>query len=64
MRTLLKNKESDLIKLTSLNESLDNQLSKLNKKVDQQKEEIDGYEIKVKWAQNKLKTELESHKVL
>ena len=63
MRTLLKNKESDLIKLTSLNESLDNQLSKLNKKVDQQKEEIDGYEIKVKWAQNKLKTELESHKV-
>ncbi|XP_065653415.1 coiled-coil domain-containing protein 186-like [Hydra vulgaris] len=62
LRSQLKSKESDLIKLTTINENLENQVSKLNKKIDQQKQEIDGYETKINWAQNKLKTELEAHK--
>ena len=37
--------------------------SSLQKEIEQLKEEVSSQGIKVKWAQNKLKTELDSHKV-
>lgn len=38
-------------------------LSTAHKEIDRLKEEINGRDIKIKWTQNKLKTEIEAHKV-
>lgn len=41
----------------------DAEVTRLNKDIEKLKEEINSHVIKVKWAQNKLKTEMDSHKV-
>ena len=43
--------------------SQETEASSLQKEIDQLKEEVSSQGIKVKWAQNKLKTELDGHKV-
>lgn len=43
--------------------SQDSEATRLNKEIEKMKEEINSHVIKVKWAQNKLKTEMDSHKV-
>ena len=63
MKNVLKVKETEYIKIISLNEQFEKDIVKLTKKAEQHKEEMEGQEIKVKWSQNKLKTELEVHKV-
>ena len=45
------------------NEKHEKELSNLHKKAEQRREEVEALEMKVKWAQNKLKVELDSHKV-
>ncbi|NXS02857.1 CC186 protein, partial [Oxylabes madagascariensis] len=42
--------------------SQDGEATRLNKEIEKLKEEINSHVIKVKWAQNKLKTEMDSHK--
>lgn len=43
--------------------SQDGEATRLNREIEKLKEEINSHVIKVKWAQNKLKTEMDSHKV-
>lgn len=43
--------------------SQDGEATRLNRDIEKLKEEINSHVIKVKWAQNKLKTEMDSHKV-
>ena len=62
LKALLKNKEADHVKVQAALDDSVKETNKLNKKLEKQKEEADGAEIKVKWAQNKLKTELDAHK--
>lgn len=40
------------------------EVSRLTREVDKLKEEVNSHLIKVKWAQNKLKSEADAHKVL
>ncbi|NWH60233.1 CC186 protein, partial [Geococcyx californianus] len=49
-------------RLHQLYESKDGEATRLNREIEKLKEEINSHVIKVKWAQNKLKTELDSHK--
>ncbi|XP_038045397.1 coiled-coil domain-containing protein 186-like isoform X2 [Patiria miniata] len=49
-------------KLKNTAASKETEASYLQKEVDQLKEEVSSQGIKVKWAQNKLKTELDAHK--
>ncbi|ERE79290.1 coiled-coil domain-containing protein 186 [Cricetulus griseus] len=49
-------------RLQQLYESKEGETSRLIKETDRLKEEISSYVIKVKWAQNKLKAEMDSHK--
>ncbi|KAG8430670.1 hypothetical protein GDO86_020181 [Hymenochirus boettgeri] len=49
-------------RLHQLYESKENESSRQNRDIEKLKEEVNSYAIKVKWANNKLKTELESHK--
>ncbi|CAO2585920.1 Coiled-coil domain-containing protein 186 [Lemmus lemmus] len=49
-------------RLQQLYESKEGETSRLIKETDKLKEEISSYVIKVKWAQNKLKAEMDSHK--
>lgn len=39
------------------------EVSRLTREVEKIKEEINSHLIKVKWAQNKLKSEMDTHKV-
>lgn len=38
-------------------------MARLSRELEKVKEEINSHVIKVKWAQNKLKSETDSHKV-
>ncbi|XP_075830619.1 coiled-coil domain-containing protein 186 isoform X1 [Microtus pennsylvanicus] len=49
-------------RLQQLYESKEGETSRLIRETDKLKEEISSYVIKVKWAQNKLKAEMDSHK--
>ncbi|NXR41521.1 CC186 protein, partial [Zosterops hypoxanthus] len=49
-------------RLHQLYEAKDGEATRLNKEIEKLKEEINSHVIKVKWAQNKLKTEMDSHK--
>ncbi|XP_067156376.1 coiled-coil domain-containing protein 186 isoform X2 [Apteryx mantelli] len=49
-------------RLHQLYETKDGEATRLNKEIEKLKEEINSHVIKVKWAQNKLKTEMDSHK--
>ncbi|NXN89839.1 CC186 protein, partial [Bombycilla garrulus] len=49
-------------RLHQLYETKDGEATRLNRDIEKLKEEINSHVIKVKWAQNKLKTELDSHK--
>ncbi|NXE52057.1 CC186 protein, partial [Casuarius casuarius] len=49
-------------RLHQLYETKDGEATRLNKEIEKMKEEINSHVIKVKWAQNKLKTEMDSHK--
>ncbi|XP_028332472.1 coiled-coil domain-containing protein 186 isoform X2 [Gouania willdenowi] len=49
-------------RLQQLNEAKDNEVSRLNREVEKLKEEMNSHLIKVKWAQNKLKSEGDAHK--
>lgn len=49
-------------RLHQLYESKDGEATRLNREIEKLKEEINSHVIKVKWAQNKLKTEMDSHK--
>ncbi|NXK05670.1 CC186 protein, partial [Herpetotheres cachinnans] len=49
-------------RLHQLFETKDGEATRLNREIEKLKEEINSHVIKVKWAQNKLKTELDSHK--
>ncbi|XP_030132313.4 coiled-coil domain-containing protein 186 isoform X1 [Taeniopygia guttata] len=49
-------------RLHQLYETKDGEATRLNREIEKMKEEINSHVIKVKWAQNKLKTELDLHK--
>ncbi|NWW33764.1 CC186 protein, partial [Panurus biarmicus] len=49
-------------RLHQLYEAKDGEATRLNREMEKLKEEINSHVIKVKWAQNKLKTEMDSHK--
>ncbi|NXI63319.1 CC186 protein, partial [Anseranas semipalmata] len=49
-------------RLHQLYETKDAEATRFNKEIEKLKEEINSHVIKVKWAQNKLKTEMDSHK--
>ncbi|NXC02160.1 CC186 protein, partial [Orthonyx spaldingii] len=49
-------------RLHQLYEAKDGEATRLNREIEKLKEEINSHIIKVKWAQNKLKTEMDSHK--
>ncbi|NXF97341.1 CC186 protein, partial [Eubucco bourcierii] len=49
-------------RLHQLYETKDSEATRLSKDIEKLKEEINSHVIKVKWAQNKLKTEMDSHK--
>ncbi|NWX51763.1 CC186 protein, partial [Steatornis caripensis] len=49
-------------RLHQLYETKDGEATRLNREIEKLKEEINSHVIKVKWAQNKLKTEADSHK--
>ncbi|OCT71269.1 coiled-coil domain-containing protein 186 [Xenopus laevis] len=49
-------------RLHQLCESKESETSRQNRDIEKLKEEVNSYAIKVKWANNKLKTELETHK--
>ena len=41
----------------------ENQVKAKQQEVDKSKEDVNSHVVKMKWAQNKLKTELDAHKV-
>ncbi|XP_069835851.1 coiled-coil domain-containing protein 186 isoform X2 [Dendropsophus ebraccatus] len=49
-------------RLHQLHEAKENETSRQSRDIEKLKEEVNSYAIKVKWAHNKLKTELDSHK--
>ncbi|NWY59241.1 CC186 protein, partial [Chionis minor] len=49
-------------RLHQLYETKDGEAARLNREIEKLKEEINSHVIKVKWAQNKLKTEMDAHK--
>nr|XP_046232527.1 coiled-coil domain-containing protein 186 isoform X2 [Scatophagus argus] len=49
-------------RLQQLYDAKESEVSRLTREVEKLKEEINSHLIKVKWAQNKLKTEAETHK--
>ncbi|XP_038266372.1 coiled-coil domain-containing protein 186 isoform X1 [Dermochelys coriacea] len=49
-------------RLHQLYETKEGEATRFNREIEKLKEEINSYIIKVKWAQNKLKTEMDSHK--
>ncbi|NXL28469.1 CC186 protein, partial [Glaucidium brasilianum] len=49
-------------RLHQLYEAKDGEATRLSREIEKLKEEINSHVIKVKWAQNKLKTEMDSHK--
>ncbi|XP_022080798.1 coiled-coil domain-containing protein 186-like isoform X2 [Acanthaster planci] len=62
LKTQLHDIKKERSKLKNTATSKETEASYLQKEVDQLKEEISSQGIKVKWAQNKLKTELDAHK--
>lgn len=51
------------MKLIAENETLLKDISKLNKKIETHKDDTEAQDMKIKWAQNKLKIETDAHKV-
>ncbi|KAM4034311.1 coiled-coil domain-containing protein 186, partial [Anomaloglossus baeobatrachus] len=49
-------------RLHQLHEAKENETSRQSRDIEKLKEEVNSYAIKGKWANNKLKTELDSHK--
>ncbi|KAM4704343.1 coiled-coil domain-containing protein 186 [Rhinophrynus dorsalis] len=49
-------------RLHQLYESKENETSRQNREIEKLKEEVNSYAIKVKWAHNKLKSEMDTHK--
>ncbi|XP_019358402.1 PREDICTED: coiled-coil domain-containing protein 186 isoform X1 [Gavialis gangeticus] len=49
-------------RLHQLYETKEGEATRLSREIEKLKEEINSHVIKVKWAQNKLKTEMDSHK--
>ncbi|CAM5129936.1 unnamed protein product [Eretmochelys imbricata] len=49
-------------RLHQLYETKEGEATRFNREIEKLKEEINSHIIKVKWAQNKLKTEMDSHK--
>nr|XP_005293934.1 coiled-coil domain-containing protein 186 [Chrysemys picta bellii] len=49
-------------RLHQLYETKEGEATRFNREIEKLKEEISSHTIKVKWAQNKLKTEMDSHK--
>ncbi|XP_073540764.1 coiled-coil domain-containing protein 186 isoform X2 [Phyllobates terribilis] len=49
-------------RLHQLHETKENETSRQSRDIERLKEEVNSYAIKVKWAHNKLKSELDSHK--
>ncbi|XP_066901346.1 coiled-coil domain-containing protein 186 isoform X2 [Halyomorpha halys] len=58
----MKNLVNDKSKLSQLLDVKTTDLSTAHKEIDRLREEINARDIKIKWTQNKLKTEMESHK--
>uniref|UniRef100_A0A8B9KDU3 Coiled-coil domain containing 186 n=1 Tax=Astyanax mexicanus TaxID=7994 RepID=A0A8B9KDU3_ASTMX len=49
-------------RLQQLHEAKENEMARLSRELEKVKEEINSHVIKVKWAQNKLKSETDAHK--
>ncbi|XP_026880652.2 coiled-coil domain-containing protein 186 [Electrophorus electricus] len=49
-------------RLQQLHDAKENEMVKLSREADRLKEEVNSHVIKVKWAQNKLKSESDAHK--
>lgn len=62
LRQKLKTVQADHSKLQALHEDKVKELVAAIKESDRLSEEVNSQAVKVKWAQNKLKTELEAHK--
>ncbi|XP_016402834.1 coiled-coil domain-containing protein 186-like [Sinocyclocheilus rhinocerous] len=50
-------------RLQQLYDAKENEVTRLSRELEKVKEEINSHVIKVKWAQNKLKSETDAHKV-
>ncbi|XP_048406949.1 coiled-coil domain-containing protein 186 isoform X2 [Stegostoma tigrinum] len=62
LTTKTKQLTQEKARLQQLYEAKEGEAAKLNKDVDKLKEDINSNIIKVKWAQNKLKSEMDTHK--
>lgn len=49
-------------RLQQLNEAKEGEVNRLNRELEKSKEDINSHLIKVKWAQNKLKSEADAHR--
>ena len=58
----LKQFKADFIKLKNVHDRKENESSSQTKELEKMKEEINSQAIKVRWAQNKLKSEIENHR--
>ncbi|CAK8674452.1 unnamed protein product [Clavelina lepadiformis] len=58
----LKGLRADMIKMKNSHEKKETESGAQNKEIEKLKEEINSQKIKVRWAQNKLKSEIDSHK--
>lgn len=53
----------DTFKFRPLSSHQEAEVNRLTREVEKMKEETNSHLIKVKWAQNKLKSEVDTHKV-
>eukprot|EP00794_Sanderia_malayensis_P005717 gene5717-6417_t len=62
VKSTMKQNETDFLKLQTLMQEKDDELNKHKEELLKLKDDDSGQMMKVKWAQNKLKQELEAHK--
>ncbi|XP_007435756.1 coiled-coil domain-containing protein 186 [Python bivittatus] len=58
----IKQLSQEKARLHQLFESKENETTRMSREIEKLKEEVNSYVIKVKWAQNKLKAEVDLHK--
>lgn len=62
LQTITKSQKTEISKLTISNEKYESQVSEQTKELKKLRDDSSSHNIKLKWAQNKLKSELEAHK--
>jgi predicted nucleic acid-binding Zn-ribbon protein len=60
---VVKKQKTELAKLQATSQQQESKLSEQSKEVARLKEEVSSVNMRVRWAQNKLKAETDAHKV-